>query len=134
VKQATTFTSMVSRKISPYVWPGIDMTPKDVPFANFLSSVAGTLSLTSGQILSPSREQLLVEVRQCMWYVLYHEEKKNYSRIARMYNRDHATVLYGVKKVNNLLGIGDRQIQKRLETILFIYKNIQHYGQEATND
>lgn len=124
---------MVTSKISPYVYPGLDTKPGDVEFANFLSSVAANMGMESNQILSPCRDQVLVEVRQCMWYVLYHEEKKNYSRLARMFNRDHATILYGVKKVHNLLGLGDRQITETLETILFIYKNVLHYG-KTKND
>lgn len=120
---------MVTRKISPYVYPGIDVKPGDVDFANFLASVAACFNLTTKQILSPSRDQVLVEVRQCMWYVLYYEEKKNYSRLARMFNRDHATVLYGVKKVHNLFGIGDAQIIERLETIFFIHKSVQRHEQ-----
>ena len=127
--QATTYTSMGNRKISPYVYPGIDVKPGDVEFANFLSCVATSFGTSTDRILSPSRDQQLVEIRQCMWHVLYNEEKKNYSRLARMFNRDHATVLYGVKKVNNLFNIGDQQIIDTLRTIFFIHKSVKRHEQ-----
>jgi chromosomal replication initiator protein len=120
---------MRTSKISPIVYPGLDVKPSDVDLANFLASVATHHSVTVQRILSPSREQLLVEIRQCVWYILYEREKKNYSRIGRQFGRDHATVLYGVKKIHNLIGIGDRQITDLMNTILFIYKNVKHYEQ-----
>ena len=124
---------MLTRKISPWVYPGIDTAPGDVDVANFLSSIAANYSLKVADILSPSRKQQLVEVRQVVWYILYHQEKKNYTRIGRMFKRDHATILYGVKKVESLRAIGDFQISNHYKTISTIYKNIRRYG-ETKND
>lgn len=120
---------MTIKKISPYIYPGLDLVPGDIDIANFLASVGMHHNVKVEDIMSPCRDQHLVELRQCVWYVLYHREKKNYSRLGRFFNRDHATVLYGVNKVNNLISVGDYQMQKVLNSILLIYKNCKHYGQ-----
>jgi len=124
---------MNHRRISPYVYPGLDLSPGDIDVANFLTLIGSHHKVKVEDILSKCREQHLVELRQCVWHVLYHREKKNYSRLGRFFGRDHATVLYGVKKVDNLMKVNDQQIQKVLNSILLIYKNCKHYGQ-ATND
>ena len=124
---------MTPDRISPYVYPGLDLIPGDVDIANFLAMVGEHHNVKVTEMMSVSRDQKLVEIRQCVWYVLYHREKKNYSRLGRYFKRDHATVLYGVKKVHNLVSIGDPQIKEILKSILLIYKNCKHYGQ-ATND
>ena len=124
---------MSAKRISPYVYPGLDLVPGDIDIANFLAAVGQRHNVKVMEMMSVCRDQKLVELRQCVWYVLYHREKKNYSRLGRYFNRDHATVLYGVKKVQNLLSIGDDQMKEVLKSILLIYKNCKHYGQ-ATDD
>lgn len=123
---------MVTRKISPYVFPGLDLRSDSVDTYAFISRVADKFHTNVSTLFSPTREQKVVEVRQCVWHVLYTHEKKNYSALGRYFSRDHATVLYGVKKVHSMLRIGDQQISTIHKDVLSIYKILK--DGEAKND
>ena len=67
---------MSAKRISPYVYPGLDLVPGDIDIANFLAAVGQRHNVKVTEMMSVCRDQKLVELRQCVWYVLYHREKK----------------------------------------------------------
>jgi chromosomal replication initiation ATPase DnaA len=59
-------------------------------------------------------------IRQLYWYLL---KKNGFSNadISRLTGKDHATILYGVKRIENLLQVGDKDITRLYE----LTKNIK---------
>jgi chromosomal replication initiation ATPase DnaA len=61
--------------------------------------------------------QKLVTARQVYWRYL-HENGFNYSRIARMFNYlSHATIIHGIKRINNLIEINDKQTLRLVKAL-----------------
>jgi len=92
----------------------------------FVAKVTEHFGIPIIRLFSPTRDQDVVEVRQCIWHVLYTYEKKNYTALGRYFKRDHATVLYGVKKVDGMLKHGDDQIKKIHNEVISIYKQLKN--------
>lgn len=128
MKKSDYSSTIRAKKISPYVYPGVDIYPGDVNIANFLATVAAHYNLSIPELIGRKRVRELVEIRQCMWHVLYEREKKSYAHIGRFFDRDHATVLYGVKKVQDLLSLRDRQMIAQRKDIVNLYQNVRRYG------
>ncbi len=47
-----------------------------------------------GKLLSKSRKMEVVRVRSCLYYYFRHDKKMTYSEIAKIFNRDHSTVVF----------------------------------------
>jgi chromosomal replication initiation ATPase DnaA len=58
-----------------------------------------------------------VTARQVYWRYL-HENGFNYSRITRMFNyRSHATIVHGIKRINNLMEVNDEYVRRFVEAL-----------------
>lgn len=64
-----------------------------------LDAVAELYGIPVYEALSKSRSQYGVFARQMAWYILKTEAQLSYAAIARAFERDHTTIMYGVKKV-----------------------------------
>ena len=53
-------------------------------------------------VIGRRRTRELVDVRHCVYHYLY-QNNWNYTRIAKEFNRNHASVLYAVRKVDSLV-------------------------------
>jgi len=47
-----------------------------------------------------SRSKISVMAKRLAWYLLYHKYYCSYDSIGRMYDRDHSTVMHGVKNID----------------------------------
>lgn len=59
--------------------------------------------ITVAEILSPRRDKRLNLVRQEIWYRLTRETTMSLPQIGRRFNRDHTSILHGVRKHAQLL-------------------------------
>ena len=61
------------------------------------------ISKTSGVSLekmhSRIRRQDYADARAAVWYIAYHYLNYSYNLIARLYHKDHTTIIHGVKRI-----------------------------------
>lgn len=78
------------------------------------------------ELAGKSRKGALVECRQMCWHIMYHRCKFSYSLISRIFNRDHATVMYGIHKLEDLIAVDHafKSYYDRISTILNTESNI----------
>ena len=74
-------------------------------------------------LFSTSRECGLVYKRQTMFYYLYHNTALSLVKIGEMFNKDHATVLYGQRQFMNAKLYRDQKF----------LREIQHFEDEVVN-
>lgn len=68
-----------------------------------VQQVADKFGLTVEQLVSDSRRQHLVFARQELYWRLHMETTWSIARIGRFLDRDHTTVLHGIRKHRKLL-------------------------------
>ena len=68
------------------------------------------------RVLSDTRQQYFCSIRQLIWSFAYYHFGYSYPQIAAFSNRDHTTVITGVKRVTTFLPLYD-DIQQEVETI-----------------
>jgi chromosomal replication initiation ATPase DnaA len=73
--------------------------------------------LSAGDLKSKARITEIVIPRQVYWYYMK-KHGFSYSEIGRMFKKNHATVMHGVKRVNDLIDAKDSYAERYLK-ILF---------------
>ena len=68
-----------------------------------LGTVEGVISKASGislkDIRGKNKSPEYVDARMAIWFIAYKFLGYSYNAIARFYNRDHTTIIHGVKKI-----------------------------------
>ena len=64
-----------------------------------------------------SRKQYLVHQRYYLMWFLKENTKLSFTKIGLMFNRDHATVIYGIKCHHNLTITGDKVYRDNIRDI-----------------
>lgn len=62
-------------------------------------------------LMSPRREQKLVNARFTLYWIFTTRMHRSYSHVGRIMNKDHSSVHHGVKKVNENLEMLDKAIE-----------------------
>lgn len=86
-------------KISPYVFPGVKMEAfkyDDVSDLDITTKVCDLLSLNRLEVLGKARDQRYVQGRYIIWLLLRFGKHYTYAEIAKMFGRDHTTVVHGI--------------------------------------
>lgn len=84
-----------------------------------ITTICNYYKLDKPALLDKSRKRNLVEARQ-MAFLLFREfTELSLSQIGQKFNRDHATVLYGVRKITDLI-----DTEKSLFTKHIMLKNM----------
>lgn len=105
-------------RISNYmVRPGIDNYKMSIEAA--LTIMSETYGIPKEVLLSQKRDRYIVELRQLLFYVL--RKKFNYScnAIAIYFNKDHATVSYATKVVEEMASV-DQSFRNKLNNVKYI--------------
>ncbi len=79
--------------------------------------VCETMCVAEEDAKSRSRHRRVVECRQiCMWII---KNKTNLSlyAIGQLFDRDHATVIFGIKNINNFVEL-NHELGKRAQDII----------------
>jgi chromosomal replication initiator protein len=95
--------------ISAYLIPGIIRSIDEI--------VADSFQVSLPDMGSKSRNRELVVARHFAMWFRYLNTKDGPSRIGSLYNRDHATVIYACKAINNLIDT-DKAFRKKVEFTL----------------
>lgn len=72
-------------------------------------------NVTLEQIRSPIRDKQYVEARQAVWYICHEHLGFSYPELAKVYQRDHTTILSGVRKMRNG-DVGKRVLEQLQKT------------------
>jgi chromosomal replication initiator protein len=103
--------------ISPYLIPGIIRSIDEI--------VADSFQVSLPDLGSKSRDRELVEARQFAMWFRYLHTKDGLNKIGNIYNRDHSTVNYACKAINNLIDT-DKAFRKKVEFTLQRLKEAGH--------
>ena len=68
-----------------------------------LSITAQHLHISVEEIKSTSRNREAVEARQIVFKILKDEDGRKYAKIGMMFEKNHATIIHGVKSMSNLI-------------------------------
>lgn len=73
-----------------------------------ISDVEKLTGVNTFEILGRDRTKRTRLVRQLYWKLLYEKKGYGYSEIGRLNERNHSTIISGIKQANNLLETGDK--------------------------
>lgn len=91
-----------------YVIPGLKT--KKIRFQRIISSVADYYEISTRNMMSKSRHREYVLARNLCFYILQKYFKMTLKEIGRTFNRDHTTVIHGIRMFHQ-----DRQVNEQYE-------------------
>lgn len=74
-------------------------TKPQLPIHRLEEILCGASNIPLEHIMGPSRDADVVAVRHMLWYILHDHMGHSYPHLARLYDRDHTTVIHGAKKM-----------------------------------
>ena len=89
-----------------------DTKPEPIKIDTIIAEVAKTYNVSEGDILSNRRTQDLVIARQVAMYISKQTTDLSFKAIGEHFGKDHTTVLYNVKRIEDFLR--DKPYQKEL--------------------
>ncbi len=89
-----------------------DTKPEPIKVEKIISEVAHTYNVSESDILSNRKTAELVLARQVAMYIARETTDLSYKAIGESFGKDHTTVLYNVKKIDDFLK--DKPYQKEL--------------------
>lgn len=91
-------------KIHPYTYPGINGLA-DPEAKKVEELVCNNLGMQPDMLQLHTRKRELVEARSLVFYILRRHDKKKWSfaKLGALYGLDHATVMWGIDVIKNLL-------------------------------
>ena len=105
-----------------YIIPGI-IHNKKITKQSIIKAVSLATGLTENQIFSRSRQREITSARQIFFYFVRNTLGTTYQEIGNTYNYDHATIIYSIKTVENLLSY-DKEYKQLLKRIEFSFKQV----------
>lgn len=94
---------------------GKDYVHMDKEVVNIVSKVQAATGISYSQMRSKNRERETVLARQYAMYRIYdnlYHLGYTLTAIGKMFNRDHATVLYAIKQMREALQVNDYLVTK----------------------
>ena len=77
------------------------------------------IGISVENLKSKSRNTEIVVPRQVYWFYLK-SQKYNFCEIGRLFGKSHGTIIFGVKRIQNLIDIKDLYIEKYLKAVELI--------------
>jgi chromosomal replication initiation ATPase DnaA len=103
--------------IHPVIYVGLaDQRPT---IQMILNSVAKAFDLSDvSDMFQKNRKRAIVEARQSAMYIIRKQyPEKPYSKIASIFNKDHATVIHAIKTVENFI-CTDKTFRDKLNNVI----------------
>tara|TARA_R100000900_G_scaffold32758_2_gene26403 strand:- start:906 stop:1388 length:483 start_codon:yes stop_codon:yes gene_type:complete len=97
---------------------------KTSPLSNLESAtemakkICDKINITYEEMQSRTRIQEVVAARQSIWYVFHKEYGMTFTSIGKIFNKDHATIIHGVRKLKDELYLYQKFDNK---TITMVY-------------
>lgn len=100
--------------VSPYILPGLTKTGKTAE--HIIARVCEKFGMTREQLTAGTRKREIAEPRQVAMYLL-RSLGLSYAHIGSIFNKDHSTVVYATKHIENLLSY-DREFKSKVRGLL----------------
>ena len=102
--------------------------------SSFARACCECLDLKWDEITSTNRRADLVAARFAISYTLIRREKKTYKVVGQLFNRDHSSVVHGVRSWTNLLTVHDDHAWRVQQIVNMVYHNhlIFRHGEQET--
>lgn len=98
------------------------MTPntQNPAILNLIDQFCKLYNCTWQQLCTKDRHAWVVECRYLLMYYLFNQYRLTNSLIARLFNKDHTTVLHGIRKIKDQMevDINFREYVERMESLL----------------
>ncbi len=126
VKKLCAFVSIDNKKPTVSIVQGFirdvinDTKPEPIKIETIIAEVSKTYNISESDILSNRRTADLVLARRVSMYIARQTSELSYEEIGECFGKDHTTVLYNVKKIEEFLN--DKPYEKEL--IEDIIKNL----------
>ena len=78
-------------------WDYTNNREEDLFIRDIIAEVAEQYRVTPAEILSPGRKGKITRARKLAMWRARHETNSSYLKLARIFKRDHSTVIYNVK-------------------------------------
>ena len=85
-----------------------------------LNDVAHAFNVTKKEMISKSRKRPFTDARQLAMYLINQHLNRTQEATGEIFDRDHATVIHALKKVNNIM---DTEKNYRIKVNKIIIKN-----------
>ena len=107
--------------MSPYVIPGLQQ--KDIHHSAdmVLDFVSVFYNMPRYRILSKSSNQVVVNIRRKVFWILHAKLKMSLVRIAKIFNKDHSTVIHNIKKHNGYMDVYPEYRREMYKLIFFVF-------------
>ena len=86
-----------------------------------VKKICDKINITYEEMKSSTRIQEVVSARQSIWYIFNKEYGMTFTSISKIFNKNHATIIHGVKKVEDELYLY-RKFDNKTITIVYLEK------------
>lgn len=86
--------------------------------AHVLICVCRALDVQLTALKSPKRDIDLAEARFIIMHILVKHQKLTTTRVGKLLNRDHATVIYGIDKYQSRLDAKDKAFRHKINLVM----------------
>lgn len=93
--------------------------------AQLITSVARASQVGEYQLLSRDRSGRVGEARQICFYLMRNKQGLSTIEIGKIFNRSHATVLYGLNRIKGFLSINEPSIERLLNDSVKNYTEVK---------
>lgn len=92
---------------------------------NIIRDVCETYEIELAELMSDTRLRSVVEPRQILFYILHKKLNLTSQKVAKMFGKNHATVLHGANSIKGFMEYDDK-LRKRVQNIIMKhdYKSI----------
>ena len=91
----------MTNKLNYWAAPSIlkPKQPNDIKIDNIIQDVCEVYGIQLDDLMSTARHRILVEPRQVLFYILHKKMNIPCVNVGKMFNKNHATVLYGANNI-----------------------------------
>jgi len=86
-----------------------------------VKNISDEINITHKELKSKTRLQEVVAARQAIWYIFHKEYGMTFTSLAKMFDKNHATIIHGVRRVEDSLYLYQK-FNSKTTTILFLEK------------
>ena len=101
----------------------LEAPPNTTTPERILDFLEKEFSVPKKDILSNERTKRIKEIRHLAFWIAYNRENMNTLQIGSVFNRNHASVLNGLERMNDLLYFEKGMIDKKYTDVIAKYEN-----------
>lgn len=93
-----------------------DVKVGDAEFAGVVWATALVFGVDMSDIMGRSRLERISDARQAAMYWCYNMHLQSYYHVGKYFDREHATIMHGVKRAKNLMQT-DKEFRRKMDNI-----------------